>query len=286
MSTPTSLVAVTGASGAIGGGVARRLAAAGVPQRLVVRDASRAPELPGAEVVVATYGDAGAVRDALVGVDTVLMVSAHESDDRIGEHRTFVESAAEAGVRQVVYLSFVGASATSGFLLGRDHGATEDVLRASGLEWTFLRDNFYAEMLPAWAGDDGALRGPARDGRVAAVAQDDVADVAAAVLQDPRAHAGRTYDLTGPEALTFDEVAAILTDVTGRPHTYVDETMDQARASRSGYDAPDWLVDAWISTYTAIADGELADVSDDVATLTGHPATPITEVVARTARAD
>ncbi|MDO9378294.1 MAG: SDR family oxidoreductase [Nocardioidaceae bacterium] len=284
MTTPTSLVAVTGSTGAIGGGVARRLSDAGVAQRLVVRDASRAPDLPGTEVVVASYGDRGAVRDALAGVDTVLMVSAHESDDRVGEHRTFVEAAAEAGVRQVVYLSFVGASATSGFLLGRDHGATEDVLRASGLDWTFLRDNFYAEMLPLWAGDDGTLRGPARDGRLAAVAQDDVADVAAVVLQDPRAHVGRTYDLTGPAAVSFAEVATMLTDATGREHHYVDETMDEARASRSGHDVPAWLVDAWISTYTAVADGELAAVSDDVATLTGHPATSVEEVVARAAK--
>ena len=122
---------------------------------------------------------------------------------------------------------------------------------------------------------------PAADGQVAPVALDDVADVAAAVLRDPTAHVSHTYDLTGPEALTLDEVAAILTDVTRRDVRYHAETMTEARASRVSYGAPDWQVEAWISTYTAIAAGELAAVSGDVERLTGHPATPLAEVLRR-----
>jgi NAD(P)H dehydrogenase (quinone) len=192
-----------------------------------------------------------------------------------------VAAAAGAGVRQVVYTSFVGAGDSAGFLLGRDHGATEGIIRRSGLEFTFLRDNFYAEVFPGYADADGVLRGPAGSGRVAAVSRTDVAAVAALVLQDPRAHAGRSYDLTGPEALTLHDMAATLTEVTGRPHRFVDETMEEARASRAHYGAPDWLVDAWISTYTAIRDGELEDVSDDVPRLLGRPATSFAEAVRR-----
>jgi NAD(P)H dehydrogenase (quinone) len=104
--------------------------------------------------------------------------------------------------------------------------------------------------------------------------------VAATVLRSPEAHAGASYDLTGPEALALDEVARILTEVTGQAHRYVDETMEEARASRAGYGAPDWLVDAWISTYTAIRDGELEAVSDDVSRLLGRPATTFAEAIA------
>ncbi len=93
------------------------------------------------------------------------------------------------------------------FLLGRDHAATEQAIRDSGLDWTFLRDNFYAEVLPTFADADGVIRGPAGPGRVAPVSQRDVAAVAAAVLGDPREPRRATYDLTGPEALTLDEVA-------------------------------------------------------------------------------
>ena len=99
-------------------------------------------------------------------------------------------------------------------------------------------------------------------------------------IPDPDTHAGATYDLTGPTALTLHEVAQVLSEVTGHPHAYVDETLDEARASRASYGAPDWLVDAWISTYTAIRDGELEAVSDDVPRLLGRPATSFAEAVA------
>lgn len=271
-------LAITGATGHIGGAVAHLLAGDETPLRLLVRDVSRAPSLPGAEVVQAAYGAADNV-EALRGVDTLLMVSGAESDDRVGEHRAFVAAAVEAGVRHIVYTSFVGAGDTSGFLLGRDHGATEDIIRSTGVEYTFLRDNFYAEVFPFFADDDGAIKGPAGNGRVAAVSRKDVAEVAALVLREPAEHSGRSYDLTGPMAMSLDEIAATLTRVTGKAHRYVDETMEEARASRAHFGAPDWLVDAWISTYTAIRDGELDAVSDDIPRLLGRPATSFEHAV-------
>jgi NAD(P)H dehydrogenase (quinone) len=276
-------LAVTGATGRLGGRVARRLAAAGVPQRLLVRDPARAPRLPGATAVRAAYGDGDAVRAALAGIPTVLMVSASESPDRVEQHRTFVDAAADAGVAHLVYVSFAGAAPDATFTLARDHWATEQHIRARGPAWTFLRDSLYADFLPGMVGEDGVLRGPAADGRVAAVAQDDVADAAVAVLRDPAAHAGRTATLTGPEALTLGEVAATLTAVTGRPVTYVPETVEEAYASRAGYGAPAWQVEAWVSTYTAIAAGELAEVTTDVPDLTGHPATALAALLRRPA---
>ena len=271
-------LALTGSTGHVGGAVARLLAADGIPSRLLVRDPGRAPKLAGAEVVRAEYAGNGSA-EALRGVETLLMVSAAESADRVQVHASFVEAAVAAGVRHVVYTSFVGAGDTSGFLLGRDHGATEALIRDSGLEHTFLRDNFYAEVFLEFADDSGAIRGPAGSGRVAAVSRRDVAEVAAHVLRDPDTHRGRTYDLTGPEALDLDEVAQVLSRVTGREHRFVDETMEEARRSRQGYGAPDWLVDAWISTYTAIRDGELEHVSDDVPRLLDRPATSFADAV-------
>ncbi|MEU2350327.1 SDR family oxidoreductase [Modestobacter sp. NPDC049651] len=272
-------VAVTGATGRLGGRIARRLAAAGVPQRLLARDPARAPRLPGAVAVPASYADAPAVEAALAGVGTVLMVSASEAPDRVAQHRTFVDAAVAAGVRHLVYVSFAGAAPDATFTLARDHWATEQHVADRGLTATFLRDNLYADFVPALVGADGVLRGPAGDGRVALVAQDDIADAAAAVLQDPAAHADRVYELTGPAPLTLAEVAATLTAVRGRPVSYVPETVEEAYASRSGLGAPDWQLDAWVSTYTAIADGSLATVTTDVPELTGHPATPLEQVL-------
>lgn len=272
-------IAVTGATGQVGGRVARALAAAGVDQRLVVRDPDRAPRLPGASVAVAAYRDGEAVLQALDGIDTVFMVSGSESVDRVAEHFSVVDAAARAGVRQLVYLSFVGASPDATFTLVRDHFATEEHIREMGLAATILRDNLYADFLPGMAGDDGVLRGPAGEGRVAAVAQNDVADAVVAVLGDPGEHAGRTYELTGPAALSLDEVAATITSVTGRPVRYESETVQQAFTSRAACRAPDWQVRAWVSTYTAIAAGELAAVTDDVDRLTGHPATSLAQLL-------
>ncbi|QWZ10671.1 SDR family oxidoreductase [Nocardioides panacis] len=273
------MLGVTGSTGHLGGRIARLLAAEGVQQRLVVRTPAKAPQLPGSTVVQASYADGAAVRRALEGLDTVLMVSAAEAEDRLEEHRTFVDAAAAAGVRRLVYTSFYGAAPDATFLLARDHHLTERHIERSGMVPTFLRDNLYADFFPLLAGADGVIRGPADDGRVAAVAQDDIAAAAVAVLLDPGAHAGRTYELTGPAAITLTEAAATMSRVLGRDFSFVDETLEEAYASRSAYGAADWQVAAWVSTYTAIAAGELAGVTGDVELLTGRPATSLEELL-------
>ncbi|MEU4087733.1 SDR family oxidoreductase [Streptomyces aureus] len=271
--------AITGASGRLGGRVARRLAASGTGQTLLARTPSRTPRLPGATVVPGSYDDHEALVGALRATDRVLMVSASESPDRLRDHRTFVDAAARAGVAHLVYISFYGAAPDATFTLARDHWHTEQHIRAAGIPFTFLRDNLYADFMPALVGADGAIRGPAGDGRAALIAQDDIADAAVAVLRDPGPHAGRAYELTGPEALTLTDVARILTETGGRPVSYVPETTEEAYASRAVYGAPDWQLDAWVSTYTAIADGSLAGVTTAVADLTGHPATSLLQVL-------
>ncbi len=267
MTTP---LAITGATGRVGGQVAERLATAGEDLRLVVRDADRAPDLAGAEVRVADYADGDAATAALRGVETLFMVSGAEARDRVGQHRTFIDAAAAAGVTHVVYLSFLGAAPDATFTLARDHHATEEHIRARGLDWTFLRDSLYLDDLVRFIGEDGVVRGPAGEGRVAGVAIADVAAVASAVLRDPASHRGEVLRLTGPGALTLGELAATVSRVTGRDVRYVDETIDEAYASRAHYGVPDWQLDAWVSTYTAIASGELATVTDDVRRVTGH----------------
>jgi len=265
------MIAVTGATGQIGGRVARGLAAAGVPQRLVVRDANRAPDLERADVRVATYTDAEALRHAFDGAQALFFVSAAEDAHRLDQHRTVVEAAAAAGVERVVYTSFLNASPTCTFTFGRDHFATEQMLEQGGFATTFLRDSFYLDILPEFV-TDGALRGPAGTGKVGAVARADVADVALATLLD-ESHAGRSHDLTGPEALSFGQIA----DRLGVE--FVDETIEQAYASREGFGAPAWMVDGWVSTYTAIAAGELDVVTDAVESITGRAPRTLEDVV-------
>jgi NAD(P)H dehydrogenase (quinone) len=266
------MIGVTGSTGALGGLVARSLAGSDfrLDLRLLVRDPERSPDID-CDVRVCEYADEEAAVAALRGVDTLFMVSASEAEDRRDRHRTFIRAAGLAGVRHLVYTSFSGAAPDATFTLGRDHHDAEVAIRESGLTWTFLRDNFYLDILPLFGDENGVIRGPADQGRVAAVARADIAEVAVEVLRDPAAHADATYTLTGPEALTLDEVAARAGAVLGRPLRFEDESVEEAYASRrAAYGAAEWQLDAWVSTYTAIADGSVATVTDDVRRVTGR----------------
>ena len=269
MSKQKPTIAITGVTGKIGGSVAAGLQDLAPHLRLLVRDAGRAPRLDG-DVAVMDYDDAAASREALSGIDVLFMVSAGESPNRVQQHQIFVDAAAAAGVGHIVYTSFLAAAPDATFTLARDHWYTEQHIRESGMAWTFLRDSFYLDFFPEIVGDDGVMRGPAGDGRVGAVARQDVARSAIAILRGPSSHAGRTYDLTGPQALSLADMARIIGQVQGRDVTYHDETVEEAHASRAQYGAPDWEVDAWVSTYTAIASGEMDVVSESVQALTGR----------------
>ncbi|MEP6797470.1 MAG: SDR family oxidoreductase [Lapillicoccus sp.] len=265
-------IALTGATGHLGGRVAQLLGSE--LSRLVVRDPARltSAQVTGREVVVASYDDHDAAVMALRGVDVLFMVSAAESPTRRDEHRIFIAAAAEAGVRHLVYTSFAGASPDAAFTLGRDHADAEAAILDTGMQFTLLRDNFYSDFLPMFAGEEGVIRGPAGDGRVAAVARADVADVAATVLQEPSAHVGATYTLTGPEAVTLAEAATRMTTLLEKRFSFHNETLDEAYASRRAFTHEQWQLDAWVSTYTSIRDGEVEAVSPDVERLTGHAA--------------
>ena len=277
-------VAVTGVTGAIGRMTADALADAGLPFRMIARSPERAPRYPGAVVVAASYSAADAARSALEGVETLFMVSAAENADRLSEHLAFLDAATDAGVRHIVYTSFFGAAPDATFTLARDHYATEQRILESGMRHTFLRDNLYLDFAQELVGDDGVIRGPAGDGRAAMVARADVARVAAAVLLNPEAHADTTYDLTGPEELTLAEVAEKLSAHTGRAVSFHDETIPEAYASRAKWHAPGWQNDAWVSTYTAIAAGELAGVTGDVERVTGRRPLSLDELLRDTLR--
>ena len=274
------LIAVTGATGAVGGRVAARLAEAGVRQRLIVREPSRAPRHDGADVRRASgYGAAQEMRAALEGVDTLLLIPAAEAPDRVEQHATAIDAAVAAGVSRIVYLSFAAAAPDTTFVLGRDHWHTEEHVRASGLRWTFGRMNLYMDFIPSMVGADGVIRGPAGDGRVAAILRADVAAALAGLLTST-GHDGRTYELSGPAAFSLADAAAAMTRLTGRAIRFEDETEEEAYASRRGFGAPDWEVRGWVTSYQAIGDGSVARVTGDVRALTGRDPVSLEEYLA------
>ncbi|MDO4918404.1 NAD(P)H-binding protein [Kocuria sp.] len=277
-------IGVTGATGHIGGGVSRALERRGIAHRLLARGPRRLDERVAAsggllDAAEFDFADPQGAVASLTGLDTVLLVSAAETAEREQQQLAMVRALSLAGVRRVVYTSFAAPGPRATFTFARTHHATERAIADAGLEHVFLRDNFYLDVFPLFAGEDRVLRGPAGSGRVAAVARADVVDAAVAVLAEPAAALRDAYTLTGPQALTLAEVAETLTRVTGRQHRYEAETLAQARASRAVLDPQSWELEAWISTYTAIASGELAEVTDHVRELTGHEPRSLEDVL-------
>jgi uncharacterized protein YbjT (DUF2867 family) len=270
-------IAVTGATGELGGRVARELSARGVEQRLIVRDPARAPLLPGAGVATASYDDSEAMARALEGASTLFLVSGHEDPDRISLHRKAIEGARLAGVERIVYTSFMGAAPGATFPYARDHGATEQAVREAGIGLTSMRDTLYADVAPLFVGGDGVIRAPAGHGRVAWVARADVARLAAVLLTEP-GHEGQIYDVSGPHAIDLHETARILTKATRRAITYHAETLVEARESRSGH--PDWLVDGWVGSYLMLDTGEASVTSHTIEHLTGQRPMTLSEFLA------
>ncbi|MDT0328821.1 SDR family oxidoreductase [Nocardiopsis lambiniae] len=271
-------IGVTGATGAVGGRVAARIARLGRAQRLIVRDLNRAPDHPGSTAAMAAYEDTANFARACRGVDTLFLVSATESEDRIDAHLSAVDAAVAAGVSRIVYLSFLQAGPASTFTFARTHFFTEAHIRSTGVRYTFLRPSLYLDLLPHWVDEGGVVRGPAGEGRVAWVARDDIADVVAAVLTDPALAAAAenaTYDVTGPEALSLGATVERLSALTGRTIRYVPETREEALVSRKATGAPEWEIEGWVSSYEAIAAGELDEVAATVQKVTGHPARSI-----------
>lgn len=263
------LLAVTQAAGALGGRVAARLARLGIAQRLVVGNHEGVPRLTGAEVIEASYDDTGGMRGALTGVQTLFLVSAESSPDCLEQHVAAVDAAVDAGVDRIVYVSVLSAAADATFKCARDDFQTEEHARATGVSCTFLRPSLHLDMLPALSSADGVIENATGDGRVAYVSHDDVADVAVVVLTGED-HDGRTYDVTGPVALTMADIADELALVTGRPISHKARDLERVRAWLSDSGADDWEIEVAVSRDAAIAAGEMDVVGDTVARFTGH----------------
>jgi NAD(P)H dehydrogenase (quinone) len=302
------VLAITGASGELGSRVASRLARLGVTQRLIVRDSSRAPVFPQAEIVeVQSYGDTAGMLRALGGVKALFLVSARDRFgvahisaknhtisppyDRLQQHCSAVDAAVAAGVRTILYLSVMNAAPDATFILAHDHYYTEQYIRASGMPFTFLRTSLYTDNVPQCVSADDVIRVPAGEGCAAWVTRDDIADVAVAILTGT-GHEGCTYDVTGPEAITMAETAERLSAVIKRPIVYKDQTPQEARASRTtsrlekfdaerriltGKGLDDYEVEVFVTHFLQIAMGDLASVSKTVPVLTGHPAQSLEE---------
>ena len=273
------MIGITGVTGNLGSYVADLVDKKGIASVHLARSPERAKIYASAEIRKIVYANTPEVVEALKGIDTLLMVSAWENPERVKEHKDFLDAAKLAGVEHIVYTSFYGADEKATFTLSRDHAQTEAYIKELGFTYTFLRDNFYLDFLIDMALENGEIRGPAGSGLVSAVARKDTSRVAAEILLNPKEWANQSLNLTGPENLSMKTIVELLSKETGKAIMYVDESVEEAYESRKKWPAQTWEYDVWVSTYTAIKDGEQAGVSEDVEKVLDHPASSLLDIL-------
>lgn len=265
----------------MGGLVAAELARRGIQLRAVTRNVERLPDLGGVEVALAGYDEPDTLMDALEPGDRVFMVSMHEPPERrIALHRGFIDVAARRRVARVVYLSFVGAGPDASFVHARSHGATEAMLAESGLPFTAVRNGMYADEIASWFDSEGRITGPGGDGRVSLSFRPELAEAIVSLLVDEAHDDRHVVTITGPESFSLAELAATASEVTGDAYRYEPLDREEWIAYRRSVGRPEWSIEAGISYYDGVRNGEADVVTDDYRTLTGKEPLSIREIIA------
>ncbi len=269
------VITVTGSTGTIGGELVRLLSEAGAAVRAVFRDPGKVRPLPGVAWVRADLRDARLREPVLAGTARLFLLSGNAT----GFGRVQIETlraARELGVAHVVKLSALGASDHSNSAIAREHWEVEQALQSTEMSWTILRPHAFMQN---WLGEvaeavraRGLIESPIGDGRVPFIDARDIAAVAAEALLHPEAHAGRRYFLTGGEAVGYADLAAAISESTGRPVSYRPISMEAARARMEAQGLSAYLIEAMlaIATYQK-AGGPTSMVSDKVERILGRP---------------
>ena len=275
------MILVTGGTGLIGGEVLRRLSGAGVPARALTRNLKRAHTMPGVAWVAGDLGKPESLPAAFDGATTLFLLT-HYLEDMVELQHNAIAAARDAGVTHVVKVSAFAASDHSKAPIGRWHYQVEKELEESGPAWTFLRPHHFMQNLLAQAEyvkKDGAIYSPSGDGKIPYVDGRDVGAVAVVTLSKP-GHAGKVYVVTGSEAMSYRQAAAIIGDVIGKPVRFVDETPEQARARRVREGVPPAVIESVlaIGAYQR-AGGKTVTITSTIADLTARPPRTVAEFV-------
>ena len=280
-------IVVTGATGHLGRLTVEALLARGVDPATITatgRDPGRLAELDalGVRTAAADYDDVASLKQAFEGADKVLLVSGIDLGRRTEQHANAIDAARSAGVTFIAYTSAPYADTTK-LLIAVEHRATEELLEASGLAYSFLRNGWYIENYTGQLADtieSGVLVGSAGEGKVSVAARFDYAEAAAVVLSTD-GHDGKVYELGGDEGVTYADIAAAIADASGRPVVYQDVPSEVRLDGMVSAGLPAPVAEILVDADRAIADGELEVNSGDLARLIGRPTTPLAVGVAQ-----
>lgn len=278
------MIVITGATGQLGRLVITHLLKTTPAAQIVaaVRDPAKAADLAaqGVQVRRADYNDPASLDAALQGATKVLLISSSEIGERLPQHRNVIDAAVRAGVSLLAYTSVLHADQS---LLGlaAEHRETEELIRASGLHYSLLRNGWYAENHTAGlkgALEHGALAGAAGDGKIAAASRDDYAEAAAVVLSSAQP-VQQVYELAGDHAFTLSELAAEAARQTGRPLPYQNLGQQEYRDLLLNVGVPAVFADLLANSDFAASKGALFDDSGTLGKLIGRPTITLTEAV-------
>ena len=276
------MIVVTGASGAVGSALLGELRACAHPVRAAYRSPAQAAQAvdAGQPAVAVDFSDPATLPPALDSATALFLLGAM-SPAQAEQELNVVSAAQAAGIPRVVKLSVWRADEQL-TPIARLHRPVEQALESSGLGWTFLRPNFYMQnfsrQMSASIRDDGMLAQPATSAPISFVDISDVARVAARALTTP-GHDGKTYDITGPAALTYDQAAATFTQELGRPVRFIGLSDQQARAGMLQRGLPEFYADALLDVSRAYRHGGVGQVTSTVHDLTGQPPVTFTQFV-------
>ena len=274
----TKTILVTGATGTIGSFLVEKLAAAGTQARALVRSREKAESIEklGHEAVIGDFDKPETLKPALEGIEKVFLLSA--PDPRQAELQSnLVRAAKEAGVHHIVKLSVIGIGrGLESISLGRVHLETEQEIERSGIGYTHLRPNGFMQNTFAHAGtikSQGVFYGPFGEAKESYVDARDVASVALAALTGD-GHEGKAYEITGPEALSYYDIARELSSALGREVKYVEVSVETARSAMLSMGMQAWLANALVELFHFYAEEGATHVTNTVREVTGHE--PIT----------
>jgi NAD(P)H dehydrogenase (quinone) len=279
-------IIVTGATGHLGRLAVESLLKRGVPAEQIVATGRKVDKIDdlaarGVQVRPIDYDRPETLGPAFEGAGKLLLISGSELGRRIPQHQHAVDAAKAAGVGLIAYTSAPRADSTP-MLLAREHRATEEMIKAAGLPFVLLRNDWYLEVYTEQIANylaEGEIVGSAGDGRVSAAARADFAEAAAVVLTG-EGHAGKVYELAGDEAFTQAELAAELSRQTGRAIAYRDVPLAETKARLVGFGLPEEVATVIADIDRAVAAGELLVTSGDLSRLIGRPTTRLSRAVA------